>query len=107
MESPAGEGGYLLRFYSEGQDCLHWYLYLSQPMYHCVVVSGEFFGGDDLLEDEEDIDDKSGKFWFCAPSFEAFIYRTWIENEIWHALSYDHDPLTTEEEAYLSHYRGK
>jgi uncharacterized protein (TIGR02996 family) len=107
VESPAGEGGYLLRFYSDSQDCLHWYLYLSRPKYHCVVASEGLFGGDDWAEDDEDIDDESGEFWFCAPSFEAFVYRSWIENEIWYALSHDHDPLTAEEEAYLSHYRGK
>jgi uncharacterized protein (TIGR02996 family) len=106
VESPAGEEGHLVRFYSDSQGCFHWYLYLTPHKYHCVVGSGGFFGGyEGRLE--EDWEDESGDFWFCAPSFQAFVYRYWIENEIWYALSYDHDPLTAEEEAYLSHYRGK
>ncbi len=105
VESPAGEGGYLVRFYSDSQSCLHWYLYVTRQRYHCVVASGGLFGGHVGWSEEDDFDDPSNEFWFCAPSFEAFVYRTWIENEIWYALSDDDGPLTSEEETYLSHYR--
>jgi uncharacterized protein (TIGR02996 family) len=105
VESPGGEGGYLVRFYSDSQGCLHWYLYLTQRGYHCVVVSGGFYGGYHELKTDEDMcDEPSDQFWFCAPSFEAFVYRIWIENEIWYALSDDYDPLTAEEQAYVNHY---
>jgi uncharacterized protein (TIGR02996 family) len=104
VESPLGEGGYLARFYSDSQDCLHWYLYLTQGGYHCVVTSGGFYGGHEWDKADEDWDEPSDEFWFCAPSFEAFIYRYWMEDEIWWALSNDHDPLTADEQAYVNHY---
>lgn len=105
VESPAGEGGYLVRFYSDSQDCLHWYLYLTCQQSPCVVVSGGFFGGYAEVAEDFDFDDPSDEFWFCAPTFEAFVYRYWIEDEIWFALSDEHRPLTSQEEAYLRHYR--
>jgi uncharacterized protein (TIGR02996 family) len=104
-DSPGGEGGHLVRFYSDSQGCLHWYLYLTDKGYSCVVASGGFFGSHEGDPEGEDWDDPSGEFWFCGPSLEEFIYRTWIENEIWSALSDDDGPLTPEEEAYLNHYR--
>jgi uncharacterized protein (TIGR02996 family) len=103
-ESPGGEGGYLVRFYSDSQGCLHWYLYLTARGYSCVVASPGFFGDDAASPAGTDLEELSDKFWFCAPSLKAFIYRMWIENEIWFALS-DDIPLTTAQEAYLRHYR--
>lgn len=112
--SPAGEGGSLIRFYSDSQSCLHWYVYVTGKQYHCVVVSGKFYGGDWAWENEyggSDVGDGGeeeqgpDELWFCAPSFEAFMYRWWIENEIWYGLSYDHHPLTPDEQVYVEHYR--
>ena len=85
------------------------------PDLECVVVSGKFYGGDWEWEqeygDDEDGDESNpeerepDELWFCAPSFEAFLFHWWIENEIWYALSHDHDPLTPDEQDYVDHYR--
>jgi hypothetical protein len=40
----------------------------------------------------------------CAPSFEAFLYRYWLENTIWFALNEQHAPLTPPQQQYLHHY---
>ena len=42
-------------------------------------------------------------FRFCSPSFSEFLFRFWIENEIWYALEWDttRRPLTDLERAYL------
>jgi hypothetical protein len=40
-----------------------------------------------------------------AESFNEFIYRFWIENEIWFALN-DGKPLTDEQRRYAEHYRS-
>lgn len=45
----------------------------------------------------------------CAPSFEAFVYRWWLEATICMKLNgFDNEPLTEEERRYLAHYqRGR
>lgn len=50
-----------------------------------------------------------GRFAYAAPSLESFIYRTWVENEIWYGLNPGHwtprnlgDPLLAQ---YIQHYR--
>jgi hypothetical protein len=41
----------------------------------------------------------------CAPSFEAFVYRWWLEATIYMKLNeYDSDPLTGEERRYIVHF---
>lgn len=111
-DSPAGEGGLLICFYVDSQGCLYWYLYTTPTGYSCVVASPNRYADrddedDEAGEDEQEFDD----VWFCAPSFEAFIYRTWIENEIWFRLAdpafdfHDPRPLTAEMQGYLGHYR--
>jgi hypothetical protein len=42
----------------------------------------------------------------CAPSFEAFVYRWWLESTIVMKLhGFDNEPLTEEERRYLAHYQ--
>lgn len=56
----------------------------------------------------------------CADTFEDFIYRFWLENELWHKLhrgtfaQHEMDmperysePLTAVERAYLAHYENQ
>jgi uncharacterized protein (TIGR02996 family) len=93
--APLGGGARAIRFYSDSQSCMHWYLYVNGRGYHCILAGCT----------AEDSDEDETSLWYCAPTFEAFIYRFWIENEIWYALSHDRDPLTEEEQAYLDHYR--
>lgn len=106
-DGPAEDGGSLIRFYADSQGCVFWYLYATPTGYSCVVASPNFYGDDEAEEEAP------GEVYFCAPSFEAFIYRTWIENEIWLRLvdpSFDfHDPrpMTPAMQAYLDHYRRK
>ena len=78
VPSPFGDGTRLLRFLSDQQDVLFWYLWLgvdgghrvvcgSYP-YHEVTVTAEQ-AARDLVE--------------VAPEFEAFCYRFWVENLAW------------------------
>jgi len=45
----------------------------------------------------------------CAPSFSDFLYRFWIENEIWSAVEQEANrrPLNALELAYVEHYAAK
>jgi hypothetical protein len=84
-ESPREDGGYFIHFLSDQQGCLFWNLYLSAKHGHCVVASEQYFG-DDKFDDEDDEESVDGLH-FCAPLFEAFIYRFWLENEIWYSIN--------------------
>jgi len=42
----------------------------------------------------------------CGPSFEAFLYRFWLENTLWEAVNEGAGaPLTEAQERYLAHYK--
>ncbi len=96
------EGGYFLRFMNDQQDVLMWYLYFSPTGEHCVVVSNILYDDEEYFNDlpTEAIKNSSG---YCAPSFEAFLYRIWLENKIWFSMN---EGETTDklQEAYLAHY---
>lgn len=109
---PGDEGGYIIHFLNDQQGVLTWYLYLTPTGEHCVLVSSIFL---DLLDDPEYVEDRdkwtseaiAKSVCLCAPSFEAFIYRFWLENVLWFKLGWNTNPapLTEEEERYLSHYK--
>ncbi|MBO0699134.1 MAG: hypothetical protein J2P46_12125, partial [Zavarzinella sp.] len=113
----------LIRFYSDSQGCLHWYLYLTPEGDECVVTSGAHLGGSWVMRQMaersnwryEDEEDEPGRdFAFCAPSFAEFILRTWLENMAWYSLHAQYaGPVETrgaqapEVAAYLGHYRSR
>jgi uncharacterized protein (TIGR02996 family) len=113
----------LVRFYSDSQGCLHWYLYLAPGGDECVVTSSTHLGGDWALRqmsershwnyDDED-EPGDGQFWFCAPSFAEFVVRMWLETMAWYSLHPRYArPIETrwaqapEVRAYLDHYRTR
>jgi uncharacterized protein (TIGR02996 family) len=110
----------LIRFYSDSQGCLHWYLYLTPEGDECVVTSGVHLGGSWVTHRMaersnwryDDEDEPARDFMFCAPSFAEFILRTWLENMAWYSLHAQYaGPIETrgsrapEVRAYLDHYR--
>lgn len=101
--------GWLVHFLSDAQWVLHWYMYLSAGGAHCVVVSRQAIG---FREEQEpdwswenfSIDMSSQEAWLCAPTFSAFLYRFWLENELWFAIQ-EHRKLTAVQRQYAEHYR--
>jgi hypothetical protein len=89
VPSPLG-GGWLVRFLDDSQGCHFWYLYLTADgSDHAVVTSPDLYNTPlapsehDELEDEDWEEDPDPKaIAFCAESFEAFLCRYWLENEI-------------------------
>lgn len=100
--SPAGEGGYLLRFLNDQQDVLLWYLYLHPSGAQAVVVSSYLYDAEPIPDEyRQGVINSTG---FCAASFEEFIYRFWIENTIWFVLADGQGELTEAMQTYLKHY---
>jgi hypothetical protein len=100
-EIPGGLGR-LVRFISDSQGCIHWHIHISPcGKEHTVVATYRFTGS-------EHSDSPGGKphprdITTCAASFEEFIYRFWIENELWYAL-YCQDAMPEYGKEYLAHY---
>ncbi|GID29938.1 hypothetical protein [Paractinoplanes brasiliensis] len=92
-----GIDGHLIRFLADQQGCLYWYLYLTATD-HAVVCSADFYGGPgDSYTDDGEIE-------FCGESFESFLYRFWLENEIWFAAN-DGEPMSADAEQYIRRYQ--
>ncbi|MGE5194159.1 MAG: Uma2 family endonuclease [Deltaproteobacteria bacterium] len=51
------------------------------------------------------LENDHGEIVDCTTTFEAFISRLWIENEIWFRLAEHDRPLTGEMTEHLRHYR--
>jgi hypothetical protein len=105
VEFPPGDNKYLIKFLSDSQGCLFWYLYLDEAGEHCVVASDLSFGSDWDAPEPSETEQAKERILFCSPSFAEFIYRFWIENEIWFVLSDEKKLLTNEQQRYLDHYR--
>jgi len=99
VKSPGSDGGYFIRFMNDEQDAVLWYLYIDKDGNHSVattryVLDSFYLYGTAIEKILEDIV-------ICAPSFEEFVYRFWIENRIWHSSVFKL-PMSKEEEDYLS-----
>ncbi len=107
---PVADGGALIHFLSDSQWVLHWLLYVSPNGSEAVVATDRSLGFE-LGEDEEGetlrmFDPASGEAAVCAESFTEFLYRFWIENEIWFKLADPDEPaaLSPEQLRYAEHY---
>jgi hypothetical protein len=130
---PGFDGGYLVGFLCDQQECVIWCLCLTRDGQSCVVaVPSEVFdamtdsrrdallgmlepeeieGVEELASGRDERDASweaataSGGICICALSFASFIYRFWIENEIgWKLNGNDQTPLTDAERGYVEHY---
>lgn len=100
VEAPAPGDGILVRFLNDQQWCAHWYLYVERGGAHAVVTSPhaldlEPSGG-------EGGDTFNAALHRCAPDFECFIYRMWLEGSVWFALATGHRALTPAEARYVA-----
>jgi hypothetical protein len=99
--------GVIIQFLVDQQGVLRWYLFTDSIGNLAVLSSGEVYGliYDPNEEPVNEIDLFKEDFWLCAPSFHEFIYRFWLENEVWFRLSEGQEPTTPEQTSYLYHYR--
>jgi uncharacterized protein (TIGR02996 family) len=109
------DDGLLVTFYADSQYCVLWAILLpKEPGRYAPIFAGPpdalfpSVSGADVEEGEAVYD--PGKPVLAASQFEQFVYRWWIENEIWYATIWDESrrPLTPTEQAYLDHLnRGR
>ncbi|MFG1665186.1 hypothetical protein [Streptomyces sp. Y7] len=113
LPSPVEPGAFLVRFLRDQQDCVIWYLYLRPSGEVSVVHSSLDYeyeyearrDGEESASNLDDPEEQAAAILWCAPSFEEFAYRFWIENRLWHALNgNDLSGLASQERDYLRHY---
>lgn len=94
--------GFLVRFLADQQGCAFWYVYAEEHSKdHCIVSSFEYFDADEMDYELDDL--KETDFQFEAVSFEAFLCRFWLENEILFA-EYDSTPPPDVDPRFLELY---
>ncbi len=102
VPSPIGTG-FLVRFLADSQGCLFWYLYLSRDgSDHAVVSSPCFYGAANEPWDDEPPD--PSEIIYCAGSFEEFMGRFWVENEVWFSC-FEKTPMSDVAREYVARYR--
>jgi hypothetical protein len=106
---PGHQEGYIIRFLNDQQDCEFWYLYLipkSQVQYVLVSHLRLDPEEDETYRDPEGPADLADAIFLCAPTFETFLYRYWLECNLVGKLAWSPpEPLTSEEQGYLAHYK--
>ena len=104
-------GGWLIHFLSDQQWVLQWLLFVGDDGSEAVLATETPYGfaGESPPEFRMDSDPQSElPTLICAESFNEFVYRFWIENELWFALA---DPdntrfLTDEQRLYAERHPG-
>ena len=114
IRSPIG-GGWLVHFLLDSQGCVFWYLYLTADgSDYAVVAAPDFYStevewseGDETDSDDEEREDDDrdpSAIAFCAESFESFMCRYWLENEIGFA-PFRSTPMSNAARQYIEQYR--
>ena len=111
IKALGGMEEFLFHFLSDSQWAGHWYVHVDPRGEHAVFTSIEPFG----FQQSEDagssgrraIHIADDEIWYCAASFTEFIYRFWLENEIWFALADGARALSPAEQAYVDWYAEK
>lgn len=111
LETVGSLSGRLIHFLSDSQSCAHWYLHVLQSGQSAVLEAPDLYcyeiENSDWMENPacrlERVNVNELDFHFCSPSFSEFLFRFWIENEIWYAVKCDgtRRPLTDVERQYL------
>ncbi len=104
VPNKAVKGAYTVRFLRDQQDCLLWYLFLTPDGESSVIVSPIPFDDPEVDVDAEVV---IANTWWCAPHFEHFVYRFWIENEIWEKVNSKSPKLDAAQQRYVDHYAPK
>jgi uncharacterized protein (TIGR02996 family) len=102
------QDGLFVTFYADSQYCVLWGILLPrEPGRYAPILAGppEALFPEGWNGANEGEVDGPGKPVLAASQFEQFVFRWWIENEIWYATVWDESlrPLTTMEQAYIDH----
>lgn len=70
------------------------------------MVDQDDDGGDPTAPSlKHEVDLVTEGLYLCAPGFPEFIYRYWLENELWFSLTQGKAPLAGAQARYAEHCR--
>jgi hypothetical protein len=100
--------GHLVRFLADSQSVLFWYLYFPTAGHdHAVLASAAFHGTPEEAWQDDEEEEEESPLEFVAESFEQFLWRFWVENELWFAVYSDNTTPIAAAQAYLAQYRAR
>ena len=76
--------GHIFTIYNDQQDTFFWYLYFESNSNKSYVLCSRLQLSELLKKDKDDL---FQHLYMVEKKFEAFIYRTHIENMLWYALN--------------------
>lgn len=108
----AGASGVLCHFLSDQQWVKHWFVYCGEgPEQGVVLASDKPYGFDTEAWFEEEVPREfdaltpsSGEV--CADSFEEFLYRLWVENELFFSTIRDDGEMNDQVARYGEQLRA-
>jgi hypothetical protein len=97
--------GHLLHLISDSQWVMHWMLYLGDGGASTVVATRRPVGFD-LDEDEEAAywEQEGWEYVRCAGTFREFIWRWWMDNEIFYRVKIDRLKPSRYQQDYIAGY---
>jgi hypothetical protein len=97
-------GGQLVHFLSDSQWIRHWLLFTGAG--EQAVVTTDFPVGFELTLEDRQVYPGKPAYEICAGNFLEFLWRFWIENEIWYGLALEDHALTPGQRCYVNYYRA-
>jgi hypothetical protein len=99
--------GIILQFLVDQQGCMRWHLFADVYGNQAVLVSWKAYGINNNSEEppRDRIDLLNEDVWYCAPNFTEFMFRYWLENEIFFTLINNPQKLNDFQREYLRYYR--
>jgi hypothetical protein len=98
-------GAFTVRFLRDQQDCLFWYLHVL-PDGDAHVLCSPIPFDDPAVVEKITPEVVIANTWYCAPHFEHFVYRFWIENVLWGLVNRPDSVLNDAQCAYVLHYEA-
>lgn len=94
---------YTLRFMSDSQGCLFWYICFDQSGNHFIMASPKLYGHKNQEEHNQELENSEPLIgYYCAHSFKEFIYRYDIEQRIWLKTQWYLVDLDSAEQEYVN-----
>jgi hypothetical protein len=94
-------GGTLLHIVSDSQWVRHWLLYVGDDD-ETAVVTTMYPAGFELDNQEQAFwESEPWSYTVCAASFAEFLWRWWMDNEIFFRVIVDHEQVDAAQASYL------